>query len=833
MSLLQKFVGRDQAAQVPPIDLETKKLLDELCKEHSGARYSFDPVDMSGSGKQLLALPEEARVALISYLVSCLPLLFGKTKLRNLPASQETCIEVYNQLARRLLRRKIMLSQPQLFEILEIIDKYLHTMFYVLPIAGIVSAAERVAEVEPLDQATVNVLRRIAKQTKRAGDSDLRKNGQRIRRLFTEDTVPAIEGRKEWIKNLANLCSSLPDPDKVAWDKLLSYANTASSSRPSKKWMKDAQPLIADLGETRFAELTSQCLQFVLDENATSMPLGSDNNSTTIKGLVWMASVSEDHDLLATVHDLGEYTFRKVPGHGPLSAKVGNAVIYALGAQPGIAAISRLTALKGRVKYKQAQALIEKALHSAAEARGISVDTLEELAVPALGLDDSGRIRQPMGDFTAVVEVGLGGKTTIAWEKADGKIQKSVPKAVKDDYSNELKQLRKNTKEISKTWLAQRDRVDRLMLNAHCWSVEDWQARYIEHPLMLTLARKLIWTFTVDGNKTLGCWSGGKIVDADSKPLDVPDDAEVSLWHPIGYDTDVVLDWRRFLETNEITQPFKQAHREVYIVTDAERETDLYSNRFAGHVLRQHQLAALCRERGWDYTLQGAFDSWNAPIKHFPDHGLFVEFNCEAIGDNNPVSEMGIYLFVSTDQVRFIQNGNQPMKMEIVPPLLFTEVMRDVDLFVGVCSIGNDPNWVDGGFRQGYADYWHGYAFGELSESSKIRKDVLESIVPKLKIADRLSFDGRFLVINGDLKTYRIHLGSGNIMMEPNNEYLCIVQGGALRKAQERILLPFEGDGLLSVIISKAVMLANDKKITDRTIVSQIQRGGFFTVNID
>ena len=67
--------------------------------------------------------------------------------------------------------------------------------------------------------------------------------------------------------------------------------------------------------------------------------------------------------------------------------------------------------------------------------------------------------------------------------------------------------------------------------------------------------------------------------------------------------------WRRFLEEREITQPFKQAHREVYLLTAAEERTATYSNRFAAHILRQHQMAALARGRGWRYALQGAWDS--------------------------------------------------------------------------------------------------------------------------------------------------------------------------------------------------------------------------------
>jgi len=37
-------------------------------------------------------------------------------------------------------------------------------------------------------------------------------------------------------------------------------------------------------------------------------------------------------------------------------------------------------------------------------------------------------------------------------------------------------------------------------------------------------------------------------------------------------------------------------------------------------------------------------------------------------------------------------------------------------------------------------------------------------------------------------------------------------------------MLPFEGDEILSVILSKIVMLAADDKITDETILHQIRR---------
>ena len=170
--------------------------------------------------------------------------------------------------------------------------------------------------------------------------------------------------------------------------------------------------------------------------------------------------------------------------------------------------------------------------------------------------------------------------------------------------------------------------------------------------------------------------------------------------------------------------------------------------------------------------------------------------------------------------------GNvEPLPLEEIPPLVFSEIMRDVDMFVGVASVGNDPTWMDGGGEARYRDYWHSYSFGELTESSKTRKQVLEALVPRLKIAERCKLTNKFLVVRGDIRTYKIHLGSGNILMEPNDQYLCIVpsrRSGEMGK--DKLFVPFEGDQMLAIILSKAFLLAEDKKITDTTITRQLKR---------
>lgn len=59
--------------------------------------------------------------------------------------------------------------------------------------------------------------------------------------------------------------------------------------------------------------------------------------------------------------------------------------------------------------------------------------------------------------------------------------------------------------------------------------------------------------------------------------------------------------------------------------------------------------------------------------------------------------------------------------------------------------------------------------------------------------------------------------------MTPNDQYLCIVPKQSTY-THERAFLPFEGDGTLSIILSKAFLLADNKHITDPTITSQLHR---------
>jgi hypothetical protein len=185
--------------------------------------------------------------------------------------------------------------------------------------------------------------------------------------------------------------------------------------------------------------------------------------------------------------------------------------------------------------------------------------------------------------------------------------------------------------------------------------------RYLDHALLSHFARPLIWQFVDGPAARTGTWFNGQLVDSRGQALGkLGENTSVRLWHPLGATPAQVLEWRLWLEEHEVRQPFKQAHREIYPLTDAELGTRTYSNRFAGHILRQHQMHALAEQRGWKAPLALVYDgAWEATLSLELPGGLRAEyFVTGALDDANreaSYSANGVYLYVSTDQVRFIR----------------------------------------------------------------------------------------------------------------------------------------------------------------------------------
>ena len=142
------------------------------------------------------------------------------------------------------------------------------------------------------------------------------------------------------------------------------------------------------------------------------------------------------------------------------------------------------------------------------------------------------------------------------------------------------------------------------------------------------------------------------------------------------------------------------------------------------------------------------------------------------------------------------------MMIDDVPDIIFTEVMRDVDLVVSVAHIGG----VD----------------VEASHSTiEMRKAIVEFNLKLFKI-DNVTFTDNFALIDGSLGEYSVHLGSGVIHQKAGAAINVLPVHSQHRG---RLFLPFiDEDPKTAQIMSEIILFAEDTKIKDPFILDQIQK---------
>ncbi|MCX4818886.1 DUF4132 domain-containing protein [Streptomyces sp. NBC_01142] len=643
-------------------------------------------------------------------------------------------------------------------------------------------------------------------------------------------------------------------------DALLWHCMRQDKVRATKRWRKEASALLDRTeggAETVRALLEGMAAQ---PEHPVAAPqwagdawpgIAAEGSTRLVRGLLWAAAGLEADWVVPVV---GEVALNAGTGWGGSGgycrsvrmATTAVAVLGDFGGAQGEQAVDRLGRLQRTIRNRTVVKGIAASLQAVAERSGLTPSMLRERTVPSVGLDPRGLREEALGDYTAVLSVTASGAAALSFRGPQGRVLKSAPKAVRDEFGTQLSEIRGALKQLRALMPVERMRLEDHLMAGTRWATEDWEQYYIDPAVTGSLARTLIWEMSRDGG---GRWTAGlpermaggwALAGADGTALPVTDGALLRLWHPVRADAEEIAAWREELAGRELRQPFKQAFREVYPLTPAEEETGSYSNRFAGHILRYNQAKALMVERGWLGNHLGYFsDGYSAEmVRELPragdvptSEGEFwrARFYVELV--DQPGVDRGTASLCSTDQVRFERRRGARGPWERaglvdVPQPVLTEAMRDVDLFVGVASIGADPQWTDRGADRAYDGYWKEWAFGELTEPARIRRESLARLLPRTRIADRVELTDRFLRVRGELRAYKIHLGSGNILMEPNDAYLCIVVDRSTAAGSgERVFLPFEEDGgLLSVIMSKAFLLADDAQITDRTITAQIRR---------
>jgi len=133
---------------------------------------------------------------------------------------------------------------------------------------------------------------------------------------------------------------------------------------------------------------------------------------------------------------------------------------------------------------------------------------------------------------------------------------------------------------------------------------------------------------------------------------------------------------------------------------------------------------------------------------------------------------------------------------------MFSEVMRDVDLIVST-------------------SHPQGYDFEESLSTVEVRRQVCQNIIELLNI-NNVSIEGHHIHIKGNFGEYSINLRSGIAEKKLSGKLNIMVINDS---THNKLFLNFIDDNPKTAeIVSKMLLLADDKKIKDTNILREIGR---------
>lgn len=390
------------------------------------------------------------------------------------------------------------------------------------------------------------------------------------------------------------------------------------------------------------------------------------------------------------------------------------------------------------------------------------------------------------GNVTVQMVFNEVGAPELRAERA-GRRLKAIPPATRKDPA--VAELTARAKAIETQQKRMRLALEAAMCREEVFYAAELRS-LLAHPTLAPMLAQLVWI--AKGGLGYPADAGAALLAHDGRRVALADDTPLRIAHPYDlFHTGQWHLWQRDCFRAERIQPFKQIFRELYLLTPAEVADGDRSRRYAGQQVQPRQAAALLNGRGW-------------LIRH--DEGVQRTFHERGIvatlGFLGDLLTPGEVEGVTVETVSFGRPGEwwKPLPLADIPPLVFSEVMRDLDLVVSVAHSGGvDP---------------------EASASTVDNRAALLRETLELLRLGNVRLDDRHALIEGRLGSYAVHLGSGVVHRRPGGA-VCIIPVHGQHRG--RLFLPFaDDDPKAAEVISKVLLLARDDQIRDPTILEQL-----------
>lgn len=367
------------------------------------------------------------------------------------------------------------------------------------------------------------------------------------------------------------------------------------------------------------------------------------------------------------------------------------------------------------------------------------------------------------------------------------KTLKSIPAGVKKQKN--VKDLLEKKKILNKQWEQSKKAFEDSMIRCDKFTL--WELNNLsEHPIIWKHIEKLL--FITDSN-IIGFYWKNTLQDVNNNTVDISNCSYIRVAHCSDlFNQKVWESYQHICFEKNLIQPFKQIFRELYTPTPDEIKEISISRRYAGHQVQPKQALALFKSRWWkvDYEewLQKVFHEQWLQVKIYAMADWFTPWDIES-----PTLET-----IEFHSLHDYRN----MAFEEINPILFSEVMRDIDLVVSVAHVWKvDP---------------------EVTQSSiEMRRAILSETI-KLFNFDNVDVEWNFVKIHWELWEYNIHIWSAIVHKVPGRQISILPIHSSHRG---KIFLPFlDSDPKTSELLSKVILFAKDNKIQDPTILEQIMK---------
>ncbi|WP_026567056.1 DUF4132 domain-containing protein [Bacillus sp. UNC41MFS5] len=388
-------------------------------------------------------------------------------------------------------------------------------------------------------------------------------------------------------------------------------------------------------------------------------------------------------------------------------------------------------------------------------------------------------------DLTVQLVIDANGRADIQVVKAN-KVLKSLPaKYKKHEYVGVLKEYKADLREQHKR---AKEELERSMELGNSFVLDEIN-KMMKNPVLVPLMTALV--LKVENH--LGYFEDGSLIGVGQvNKYSIQDTDEIYITHPVHlYESGKWSDFQRDLFARKVKQPFKQVFREIYLPNQDELAAGTGTGRYAGHQIQPQKTVALLKNRLWTTSYEVGLQ------KVYYKENIIVQLN--TLADWFSPSDVE---YPTLETVEFFDRLTfQPLEIKNIPKLIFSETMRDIDLVVSIAHVGGgDPE-------------------ASLTTIEMRRVIVAESV--RLMKLENVRIEGNFALIGGSLGEYSVHLGSANVYKQATGAiYIVPVHS----QQRGRVFLPFmDEDSKTAEIVSKVLMLAEDKKIKDPFILEQIK----------